>query len=89
WDHSGKRFGSTEKAHRELGFEIRTPFRNGIEQTIEWTRRNLDWIDACIRKHQEHMARETYQANVVKSGGCPSLSGDRSGAGASAGTSLQ
>lgn len=56
WDHSGKRFGSTDKSRQELGFEAKTALRDGLAQTIEWTRQNLDFIDACIAKHNEHMA---------------------------------
>jgi nucleoside-diphosphate-sugar epimerase len=55
WDHSGQRYGSTEKARRELGFEARIPLRDGLERTIAWTRENLDWIERCIAKHAERM----------------------------------
>ena len=57
WDHSGQRYGSTEKATRELGFEARTPLREGLERTIEWTRANREWIDRCIAKHADRMPR--------------------------------
>ena len=56
WDHSGKRFGSTEKAERELGFEALVNLDDGIRQTVQWTRQNLDLIDACIAKHQSSLA---------------------------------
>jgi nucleoside-diphosphate-sugar epimerase len=55
WDHSGQRYGSTDKARRELGFEATTPLRDGLERTIEWTRANLDWIESCMAKHAERM----------------------------------
>jgi len=55
WDHSGKRFGSTEKAKREIGFEARVQLREGLARTIDWTRQNMPMIDACIRKHDERM----------------------------------
>jgi nucleoside-diphosphate-sugar epimerase len=51
WDHSGKRFGSTEKAKRMLGFEARTVLHKGLERTIAWTREYLPLIDRCIGKH--------------------------------------
>jgi nucleoside-diphosphate-sugar epimerase len=51
WDHSGKRFGSTEKAKRMLGFEAGTMLREGLERTIAWTREHLPLIDRCIKKH--------------------------------------
>ena len=56
WDHSGKRFGSTEKSKRELGFEPQVSLEEGLARTIEWTKENLSLIDACILKHREHMA---------------------------------
>jgi UDP-glucose 4-epimerase len=51
WDRSGKRFGSTEKAKRMLGFEARTVLRAGLERTIPWTREHLPLIERCIGKH--------------------------------------
>jgi UDP-glucose 4-epimerase len=56
WDNSGRRFGSPDKACRELGFEVRINLQEGLERTIEWTRQNLHLVDACIQKHQEHLA---------------------------------
>jgi UDP-glucose 4-epimerase len=55
WDHSGQRFGSVNKARRELGFEARTDLRDGLAQTIAWTRENLDWIERCMGKHAGRM----------------------------------
>ncbi|HKP38220.1 MAG TPA: NAD-dependent epimerase/dehydratase family protein [Pyrinomonadaceae bacterium] len=55
WDNSGKRFGSTEKAEKELGFTTRVKFEDGLHRTVDWTRQNLDLIDACVRKHRPHM----------------------------------
>jgi nucleoside-diphosphate-sugar epimerase len=51
WDRSGKRFGSTEKAKRELGFEVRVDLQTGLRRTIDWTRQHLPLIDSCIQKH--------------------------------------
>lgn len=55
WDRSGRRFGSVEKAKRELGFEAQTPLQDGLRRTVDWMRENLDLIDACIRRHAEHL----------------------------------
>ncbi len=55
WDHSGQRFGSTDKAARELGFEAGMPLRDGLERTIEWTRANLDWIERCMARHADRV----------------------------------
>jgi UDP-glucose 4-epimerase len=57
WDHSILRFGSPDKARRELGFEAQTPLDEGLHTTIDWTRERLDWIDACIAKHERQLAR--------------------------------
>jgi len=51
WDHSGRRFGSPEKAARELGFRTETQLDEGLGRTIAWTRGHLDFIDACIARH--------------------------------------
>jgi nucleoside-diphosphate-sugar epimerase len=55
WDHSGKRFGSTEKSKRTLGLEPEVDVREGLRRTIDWTRENLSLIDACIEKHRQHL----------------------------------
>ena len=57
WDNSGKRYGDPSKAKAELGFEATTPLRAGLERTVDWTRSNLDWIDACIARHAEPLKR--------------------------------
>jgi UDP-glucose 4-epimerase len=51
WDRAGKRFGSTEKAKRELGFEAEVPVQEGLHRTVAWTRAHLDLIEACIARH--------------------------------------
>jgi UDP-glucose 4-epimerase len=56
WDHSGQRYGSTDKARRDLAFEARTPLREGLERTIAWTRENMDWIERCIARHADRAA---------------------------------
>jgi UDP-glucose 4-epimerase len=57
WDRSGRRFGSTEKARREIGFEARTTLRDGLVRTVEWTRRNEATIRRCIAQHDHFMAQ--------------------------------
>jgi UDP-glucose 4-epimerase len=55
WDHSGQRFGATEKSERALGFQARMPLREGLERTIAWTRENREFIDRCIAKHADRV----------------------------------
>jgi len=55
WDHSGKRFGSTTKAQQQLAFVARLHLQDGLRNTIEWQRENRSRIDACIRRHKQHM----------------------------------
>lgn len=57
WDNSGKRFGSPEKAKRELGFEAKMNLTQGIEKTIAWTKENLAFIDTQIQKHNKEMSQ--------------------------------
>jgi UDP-glucose 4-epimerase len=56
WDNSGKRFGSTDKAKQELGFETQVDLSKGLEQTVMWTKQHIDFIDACISKHKSYMS---------------------------------
>ncbi len=51
WDHSIMRFGSPEKARRELGFEAQVTLDEGLGRTIEWTRENVGLIDRCVERH--------------------------------------
>jgi nucleoside-diphosphate-sugar epimerase len=55
WDRSGRRFGSTVKAKRQLQFEVSVDIREGLRRTIEWTRENLPLIESCIQQHEFHM----------------------------------
>lgn len=56
WDRSGKRHGATEKTERELGFRARAGLREGLEETVAWTRSNEGRIAAAIAKHDARMA---------------------------------
>jgi UDP-glucose 4-epimerase len=55
WDHSGQRYGSTEKARDALGFAAGVGLREGLEATIAWTRENLETIDGCIARHRDRI----------------------------------
>lgn len=61
WDRSGRRFGSPEKARRELGFLTDVRLEEGLGATVDWTREHLELIDRAIRKHDQHM-REVGEA---------------------------
>lgn len=56
WDNSGKRFGSIEKSRNELAFAASMAFRDGLQNTIQWTKENLPLIESCIEKHRSHMS---------------------------------
>lgn len=55
WDRSGKRFASTEKAERLLGFRAKITIEEGVRKTIEWTRSNESIIRESIAKHEYFM----------------------------------
>jgi UDP-glucose 4-epimerase len=55
WDNSGKRFGSTVKSESEIGFKAFVGYRSGLERTINWTKENLDLIEATMRKHDKFL----------------------------------
>jgi UDP-glucose 4-epimerase len=56
WDRSGRRYGDPSKARSALGFEASVPLRDGLKQTIDWTRDNLAFIEACIARHRGRLA---------------------------------
>lgn len=53
WDNSGRRYGFTEKASKEIGFKVAVPFDQGLEGTIQWTRQNIKTIEQTMAKHQQ------------------------------------
>lgn len=55
WDHSGKRYGSSEKSLKALGFKADVAPEVGLKTTIEWTKANLPLIESCMAKHQAHL----------------------------------
>lgn len=55
WDRSGKRFGSTAKAKKGLGFEAKVNLSDGLKRTANWTRNNLALIESCIERHRAYM----------------------------------
>ncbi len=57
WDRSGKRFASTEKASRDLGFNAQVDIREGLRRTVEWTKANRKHIAQSIAKHDKMMAQ--------------------------------
>jgi len=57
WDRSGKRFASTEKSERDLGFTAQVNVREGVRLTVEWTKANAELIMRSIAKHDKLMAQ--------------------------------
>lgn len=55
WDHSGKRYGSTEKAKSQLGFQAKVSLEEGLRRTILWTREHRSFIGKTIQKHSSKM----------------------------------
>ncbi|MES9886961.1 MAG: NAD-dependent epimerase/dehydratase family protein [Candidatus Sedimenticola sp. 6PFRAG1] len=51
WDRSGCRFGSTVKSKEKLGFKAEVSLREGLENTIRWTKDNLTMIQSCMQRH--------------------------------------
>ena len=51
WDRSVKRFGSIEKAERELDFRATTSLETGLKNTIKWMQGNKQFILKNILKH--------------------------------------
>jgi UDP-glucose 4-epimerase len=56
WDRSGKRFGSVEKSKQMIGFSAKTNIREGLVNTVNWTKKNQSYIQSSISKHDLFMA---------------------------------
>lgn len=59
WDRSGRRFGNPAKAERELQFRASVDLEPGLRSTVEWSRRNAERIESCVRRHRERMSAGT------------------------------
>ncbi|MEO8542828.1 MAG: NAD-dependent epimerase/dehydratase family protein [Burkholderiaceae bacterium] len=57
WDRSGKRFASTDKAQRQLGFTAQVDIRDGIRRTVDWTQAHAETIKRSMAKHDKQMAQ--------------------------------
>jgi nucleoside-diphosphate-sugar epimerase len=57
WDRSGKRFASTQKSRRELGFEAAVSIQEGLARTVAWTRAHEGLIRRCMVQHDHFMAQ--------------------------------
>ena len=55
WDRSGRRFGSTEKSKREIGFEAEVLIDEGLKRTVDWTKANSALIESRIDNHDYFM----------------------------------
>ena len=58
WDRSGKRFGSPDKATKDLGFSASVSLQEGLKKTIEWTKKNQELIQSNILKHSNFLKKE-------------------------------
>ena len=62
----GQRFGSTEKAERELGFEARPcRSRRASARRSTWTREHPDLIDAAVARHAERVGLAVGEPTVA------------------------
>jgi UDP-glucose 4-epimerase len=57
WDRSGKRFASTEKAEMQLGFQANIKISDGLRQTVQWTKANVELIKRSIARHEKLMSQ--------------------------------
>lgn len=55
WDRSGKRYADTTKARSTLNFAANTSIYQGLDETIKWTKQNLDFIKQCMMRHIDHV----------------------------------
>ena len=58
WDRSGKRYASTQKSEKDLGFKAQVSIADGLRRTVQWTIENKDLIRRAIGKHSKLMNAE-------------------------------
>ena len=56
WDNSGRRMGDISKANNLLQFNAQVELRDGLINTIKWTKENLNKIDSSIMKHSSQFS---------------------------------
>lgn len=56
WDNSIRRFGSTEKSKKTLGFEALTSLDQGLTTTVEWVTQNQKLISKAMAKHARFLS---------------------------------
>ena len=64
WDRSGHRFGSTDKARREIGFTAATGLELGLRQTIDWMNEQMEVIDRAIAQHADRIELSVPETSV-------------------------
>ena len=55
WDRSGKRFGSTRKSSEEIGYKAVISIEDGLQETVNWTIKNIKFIQRSVHKHMVMM----------------------------------
>lgn len=55
WDNSGRRYGDPTKSRATIGFAATTQLDRGLEETVAWTKANLDLIKRTMAQHAGHV----------------------------------
>ena len=56
WDNSGRRMGDVSKAKNLLQFSAQVELKEGLENTVKWTKENLDKIELSVLKHSSQFS---------------------------------
>lgn len=55
WDNSGRRFGDPTKSRETISFVAGTLHQRGLEETVAWTKANLDLIKQTMAQHVDRL----------------------------------
>lgn len=55
WDNSGRRYGDPTKSRATISFSATTMLDQGLEETVSWTKANLDLIKRTMARHAGHV----------------------------------
>jgi UDP-glucose 4-epimerase len=59
WDNSGRRYGDPTKSRETISFVAGTPHERGLQETITWTKSNLDLIRRTMAQHIDRLPEVT------------------------------
>lgn len=52
---------NTDKTEKEIGFKAKVTFEEGIQKTVDWYIKNMEWVDSKLEELKEYWATAYYE----------------------------